>query len=106
MASDEDPVRFVSGNDRLARLLSDPDLRARVDTIVDEMHRIDAVHLEAVRLLRKALIAASADRAEPVDILEALRRHLTEAGARDVGITLTLSDHEVTVPLTQVTELS
>ena len=41
MTESSDEVRFVSGNERLARILADPDRRARVDAITAEIDLID-----------------------------------------------------------------
>ncbi|WP_175616232.1 hypothetical protein [Mycobacterium sp. GA-1841] len=36
--------KFIRGNDRLNKMLADPETRAAVDAIVDEMDRADRVH--------------------------------------------------------------
>ncbi|GAA1100183.1 MAG: hypothetical protein IJH84_06140 [Saccharopolyspora sp.] len=107
MARSDEAAQFVSGNDRLTQILSDPQLRTRVDAIVDEMSLIDRRYRAAVQALDSAVAAT-----EPLIgphggtsaavVLEALQRRLLAAGVREVGITLTLADHEVTVPMQRV----
>ena len=41
MANQDGAAQFVSGNERLARILSDPERCAKVDAIVDEMGLVD-----------------------------------------------------------------
>lgn len=107
MARSDKPAQFVSGNDRLTQILSDPQLRTRVDTIVDEMSLIDRRYRAAVQALDGA-VAATRSPIEPdgaaaaAAVLEELQRHLIAVGVREVGITLTFADHEVTVPVHQV----
>lgn len=104
MARSDKPAQFVSGNDRLTQILSDPQLRTRVDTIVDEMSLIDRRYRAAVQALDGA-VAATRSPIEPdgaAAVLEELQRHLMAAGVREVGITLTFADHEVTVPVHQI----
>ena len=38
------PKRFVRGNDRLARMLSEPGMREAVDEIHEGMQRLDKVY--------------------------------------------------------------
>ncbi|WP_137811197.1 hypothetical protein [Gordonia sp. GAMMA] len=104
MASDDRAVEFVSGNERLARILSDPDRRAQVDAITAEMDQIDRRYRDAVQALNEAVAATEATAGAPAvtEVLRALQRHLRTAGVRDLGITLTSSDHEVTVPLERI----
>ncbi|KXP07658.1 hypothetical protein HWD35_10625 [Tsukamurella tyrosinosolvens] len=104
MASDERAVEFVSGNERLARILSDPDRRVQVDAITAEMDQIDRRYSDAVQTLNGAVAAAEATAGAPAvtEVLRALQRHLTAAGVRDVGVTLAFSDHEVTVPIERI----
>lgn len=71
-----DEVRFVPGDERLARILADPERRARVDAITAEMDLIDQRYRTAAQLLDDAVSAAAAE----------------------VGVTLTFGDHDVTVP--------
>lgn len=99
MASDDEAARFVPRNERLNRALSDPDRRARVNGIVEEMHLLDSRYHEAVQVLDGAVAATIGTEAATEVVLEALRCHLTAAGVRAIGITLTFSHHEVTVPL-------
>ena len=94
-------MEFVSGNERLARILSDPDRRAQVDAITAEMDQIDRRYRDAVQALTKA-VTATAGTPAVTEVLQALQRHLTATGARDVGITLTFGDHAVTVPLDRI----
>ncbi|WP_148281443.1 hypothetical protein [Tsukamurella sp. 1534] len=104
MASDDRAVEFISGNERLARILSDPDRRAQVDAITAEMDQIDGRYRDAVQALNEAVAATEATAGAPAvtEVLRALQRHLRTAGVRDLGITLTFSDHEVTVPLERI----
>lgn len=97
-------MEFVSGNERLARILSDPDRRAQVDAITAEMDQIDRRYRDAVQALNEAVTATDATAGTPAvtEVLRALQRHLTATGARDVGITLTFGDHAVTVPLDRI----
>ena len=100
MTESSDEVRFVSGNERLARILADPDRRARVDAITAEMDLIDQRYRTAAQLLDDAVATTAAEvgaRATAA-VLTALQRHLTAAGVREVSITLTFGDHDVTVP--------
>lgn len=104
MASDDDAVRFVSGNERLNRALSDPDRQARVKGIVEEMNLLDSRYREAAQVLDGAVAATSVEVGPEAttEVFEALRCHLAAAGVRAIGITLTFSHHEVTVPLGQI----
>ncbi|WP_454162283.1 hypothetical protein [Gordonia iterans] len=104
MASDDRAVEFVSGNERLARILSDPERRAQVDAITAEMDQIDRRYRNAVQALNGAVAATEATAGTPAvtEVLRALQRHLTAAGAHEVGVTLTFSDHEVTVPVDRI----
>ncbi|KXO92878.1 MULTISPECIES: hypothetical protein [Tsukamurella] len=101
MATSDEAAQFVSGNDRLAQILSDPERRTRVDAITSEMALIDRQYRAAVQLLDGALAATSsiAGPAVTAEVLDELHRHLTAAGAQGIGITLTFAGHEMTVPL-------
>ncbi|MCS3779345.1 hypothetical protein [Tsukamurella ocularis] len=104
MAHPYSPVRFVSGNDRLRQILSEPELRARVDTIIAEQLLIDDRHRNALRTLRHS-IAALTDTTgaiEVTDVLEALQRRLADAGVHQVGMTLNYGGYKITVPLEQI----
>lgn len=48
------PRGFVSGNDRIARYMSDPDRKAAVDAIREGMARMNAVYAEGLADIRKA----------------------------------------------------
>lgn len=99
MANGDKATGFVSGDERLAKLLSDPDLRAHVDEIVAEQDAIDHHYRTAVEALRDALAAAGA---HTTDTFATLDRHLTHTGFCDVSITLRLDNREVTVPLHRI----
>lgn len=97
-------ARLRSGNERLDRILSDPELPAQVNAILAEQEVIDERHRSAIETLRGALatLAAATNTAEITDVLAALQVHLAAASVREVGITLIYGDHEVTVPLEQI----
>ncbi|MCS3789948.1 hypothetical protein HNP11_004146 [Tsukamurella ocularis] len=98
-------ARLRSGNERLDRIPSDPELRAHVDAILAEQQVIDERHRGAIETLRGAVatLVAATGTAEVTDVLAALQVHPAAAGVREVGITLTYGDHEVTVPLVSTT---
>ncbi|MFD9826392.1 hypothetical protein ACFWXB_02850 [Tsukamurella tyrosinosolvens] len=91
MARPNRSARFRSGNERLERMMSDSELRAQVNAILAEQQVIDDRHGSAIETLRGALatLAAATGTAEVTDVLAALQVHLTAAGVREVGITLT-----------------
>lgn len=104
MANQDDETEFVSGNERLARILSDPERCANVDAIVDEMGLVDRRYRDAAAVLDAAVAAteASVGTEATTAVLQALQRALGAAGAREVGITLTVGGHGVTVPLDRI----
>lgn len=104
MANQDRAVQFVSGNERLARIRSDPDRRAQVDAIVDEMGRIDRRYRDAAAVLNDAVAATetSVGTGATTAALQALQQALDAAGAHEVGITLTVGEDEVTVPLDRI----
>ncbi|MBS4101304.1 MULTISPECIES: hypothetical protein [Tsukamurella] len=55
MTESGDEVRFISGDERLARILADPQRRARVDAITAEMDLIDQRYRTAAQLLDDAV---------------------------------------------------
>lgn len=104
MANQDGAAQFVSGNERLARILSDPERCAKVDAIVDEMGLVDRRYRAAAAVLDAAVAAteATVGTEATTAVLQALQQALDAAGAREVGITLTVGGHEVTVPLDRI----
>ncbi|MGW0455813.1 hypothetical protein [Gordonia sputi] len=104
MTESGDEVRFVSGDERLARILADPDRRARVGAITAEMDLIDQRYRTAALLLDEAVATTAAEvgAGTTAEVLTALQRHLTAAGVRELGITLTFDDHDATVPWNRI----
>ncbi|KXO96198.1 hypothetical protein [Tsukamurella pseudospumae] len=104
MANQDGAVQFVSGNERLTRILPDPGRRQQADAIIAEMDQMDRRYRDAAQVLDGAAAAAAAAAGTPAvaEVLRALQRHLTAAGIRDIGITLTFSDHEMTLPLERI----
>ena len=106
MTGSGDEVRFISGDERLARILADPQRRARVGAITAEMDLIDQRYRTAAHLLDEAVATTAAEvgAGTTAEVLTALQRHLTAAGVREVGITLTFDDHDATVPWNRIAE--
>ncbi len=106
MTESGDEMRFVSGDERLARILADPERRARVDAITAEMNLTEQRFRKAAHLLDEAVATTAAEvvAGATAEVLTALQRHLIAAGAGEVGITLTLGDHDATVPWNRIAE--
>lgn len=106
--------KFVRGNDRLAKMLADPETGAEVDAIVEEMDQIDRAYKMGLAAVRHAANLTQAELAQRMGIKQAalsgvenredlllstLASYLEAAGARDVVITAKLGDHIITMPL-------
>lgn len=99
------PVQFVSGDDRLARLLADPDLAAEVNQARDEIRQMDREHAMTLAMIRKAGDLTQHDIAHRLGIgqgrvsrmentedmlLSTLFDYLYAAGAEDARIVVSL----------------
>lgn len=106
--------KFIRGNARLTKMLSDQKTRAEVDAIVDEMHQIDHDYKMGLAAVRHAANLTQAELAERMGIKQAalsgvenredlllstLASYLEAAGARDVTITAKLGDRVIEMPL-------
>ncbi len=109
--------KFMRGNARLAKMLADPETRAEVDAIVDEMGQIDRAYKMGLAAVRHAANLTQAELAQRMGIKQAalsgvenredlllstLASYLEAAGARDVAITAKLGDRTIEMPLPRV----
>ncbi|MCH9668021.1 MAG: XRE family transcriptional regulator [Actinomycetia bacterium] len=107
----------MRGNARLAKMLADPETRAEVDAIVDEMGQIDRAYKMGLAAVRHAANLTQAELAQRMGIKQAalsgvenredlllstLASYLEAAGARDVAITAKLGDRTIEMPLPRV----
>lgn len=108
---------FVRGNERLAQALADPDRRARVDAIREEMRQADRAHKMGLAAVRKAANLTQVELAQRMGIgqaalsgmenredllLSTLASYLAAAGAQDVAIVARLGENVVELPLPPV----
>ncbi len=106
--------RFIRGNERLEQALQDPDTRARVDAIREEMDQADReyqVNLASIRSAanltqtelaeRMGLKQAAVSAVEHRDdlLLSTLANYLRAAGATDPRIVITTGGHDIEYPL-------
>jgi len=106
--------QFVRGNDRLDRMLADPDTRRRVDQIRSEMDQADReqkMNLAAIRLAADLTQVELAQRMgikqSAVSGLEArddmlrstLANYLSAAGASNPRVVVIIGGHDVEYPL-------
>lgn len=106
--------KFVRGNERLAKALSDPARRTRVDAIRSEMRQADRAHKMGLAAVRKAANLTQVELAERMGIgqaalsgmenredllLSTLASYLAAAGAQDVVIVAKLGDNVIEMPL-------
>lgn len=106
--------KFTRGNGRLAKALSDPDRRARVDAIRGEMRQADRAHKMGLAAVRKAANLTQVELAQRMGIgqaalsgmenrgdllLSTLASYLEAAGAQDVLITARIGDSIIEMPL-------
>ncbi len=106
--------KFIRGNDRLERMLADPQTRAAVDEIRDEMRQSDRAYAMGLAAVRKAAQLTQTELAERMGIgqsalsslerrddllLSTLASYLEAAGATEVTIHATLGGQDVVLPL-------
>ncbi len=106
--------RFVRGNERLERALQDPDTRARVDAIREEMDQADCEYQVNLASIRSAANLTQAELAERMGLKQAavsavehrddlllstLANYLRATGATDPRIVVTTGGHDVEYPL-------
>ena len=106
--------QFVRGNDRLDRMLADPDTRRRVDQIRSEMDQADReqkMNLAAIRLAadltqvelaqRMGIKQSAVSGLEARDdmLLSTLANYLSAAGASNPRVVVTIGGHDVEYPL-------
>jgi len=106
--------QFVRGNDRVDRMLADPDTRRRVDQIRSEMDQADreqkmdlaafrqAADLTQVELAQRMGIkqsAVSGLEARDDMLLSTLANYLSAAGASNPRVVVTVGGHDVEYPL-------
>ncbi|MFV8160843.1 helix-turn-helix domain-containing protein [Mycobacterium sp. 134] len=106
--------KFIRGNDRLTKMLADPEVRADVDTIVGEMDQIDRAYKMGLAAVRHAANLTQAELAQRMGIkqsalsgvenrgdllLSTLAAYLEALGARDIAITAKLGDRTIAMPL-------
>ena len=106
--------KFVRGNDRLNRMLADPDTRQRVKKLRAEMDQADreqkmnlaairqAADLTQVELAHRMGIkqsAVSGLEARDDMLLSTLANYLSAAGASNPRVVVTIGGHDVEYPL-------
>lgn len=106
--------KFIRGNDRLAKALSDPHRRARVNTIVDEMDQADRAYKMGLAAVRHAANLTQSELAHRMGItqstlsgvenredllLSTLASYLEAAGAHNIRIVAKLGDNDIEMPL-------
>jgi len=102
--------RFVRGNDRLKRMLADPDTAQRVQTIRDEMAQADQAHQSSLAAIRRAVGLTQVDLAErmgvkqsaisglerrPDVLLSTLAGYLAAAGGTNIRVMVTLNGADI-----------
>ena len=110
--------KFIRGSDRLAKMLIDPQIRAEVDAVVDEMEQDDRAYRIGLAAVRQAASLTQVELARRMGIkqsalsglenrddllLSTLANYLDAVGARDVKITARIGDRAVEMPLPKVT---
>lgn len=104
---------FIRGNDRLNRLLADPETARRVADIRVGMDAADAAHRHHLTTIRQAVhlaqvaiaeqlgaTPAAASNLERGTLLTVLADQLTAAGASHIRISLTLDGQHIDYPIT------
>lgn len=117
--SDEDQATFVRGNERLARMLADPDTAQRVEVIRVDMAQADRADAMGLAAIRRAAQLTQTEFAHRMGIkqsavsgleargdllLSTLANYLAAAGATDVTITARMGERTVEVALGQLGE--
>jgi len=105
---------FTRGNERLAKALSDPQRRERVDAIRAQMRQADRAYKMGLATVRHAANLTQTELAQRMGVgqaalsgmenrgdllLSTLASYLAAAGARDITITAKLGDQTVELPL-------
>jgi len=108
--------KFVRGNNRLERALSDPATRGRVETIRTDMAQADREHAMHLASIRKAADLTQAELAERMGIKQAavsglearedmllstLANYLRAAGASEARVVITIGGQQIEYPLPQ-----
>lgn len=111
--------KFIRGNDRLAKMLADPQTRAAVDEIVDEMEQDDRAYKMGLAAVRQAANLTQVELAQRMGIKQAalsglenrddfllstLASYLDAVGAHDIAITAKLGNRAIEMPLAKVTK--
>lgn len=106
--------QFITGNERLAALLSKPDTAAAVGRIRQEMDQQDRAHAMGLAAIRQAARLTQTELAARMGVKQAaisgletrqdlllstLRNYLTAAGATDITMTVTLGENVVEIEL-------
>lgn len=117
LSGDETPgeaVRFVRGNDQLARLLADPDTSAEVTEARGQVAEMDRAHAMSLAMIRKAGELTQVEVAQRLGVgqgvvsrlenrddmlLSTLHSYLTAAGAVAVHIVVTMRDQQIDLDL-------
>ena len=109
--------KFIRCNARPAKMFADPETRAEVDAIADEMGQIDRAYKMGLATVRHAANLTQTELARRMGIKQAalsgvenredlllstLASYLEAAGARDVAITAKLGDRTIEMPLPRV----
>jgi transcriptional regulator with XRE-family HTH domain len=110
----EDQAVFVRGNDRLARLLKDPQTAADVASAVEEIRAMDRAHAMSLAMIRKAGQLTQVEVAQRMGIgqgvvsrlenrddmlLSTLFGYLAAVGADTARIIVTINGREVDLDL-------
>jgi DNA-binding XRE family transcriptional regulator len=110
---------FVRGNDRLNRLLADPDRADRVAALEAEQEAIDRAYKMNLATIRQAGELTQAELAERLGVnqtsvsraearedllLSTLLAYLNAAGVTDVAITGNIAGHRIEVDLAATSE--
>lgn len=106
--------RFVRGNERLNRMLADPDTAQSVQTIRDEMAQADRDHRSSLAAIRRAVGLTQVDLAErmgvkqsaisglerrPDVLLSTLAGYLVAAGGSNIRVMVTLNGADIEYPI-------
>ena len=105
---------FVNGNDRIRRMLSDPETAAAVKEVRDEADQVDRVYLMNLAMVREAGRQTQAAIAAELSItqgavsqlerrddmlLSTLRSYLTATGAENPRILVTVNGMDVVLDI-------
>jgi DNA-binding XRE family transcriptional regulator len=108
--------KFVRGNSRLERALTDPATRQRVEKIRADMAQADREHAMHLASIRKAADLTQAELAERMGIKQAavsglearedmllstLANYLRAAGASEARVVITIGGQQIEYPLPQ-----